>query len=209
MGSFRFRTRSEVAEDEALDLIAPFLACSSSSQSLSREVMRPLVARHRTRTWQDVAAAIEAVRRSARTLPHSVDVVWASMGRTPAEAARATPEAHAVRLLKTHAEEQNMRVRVEGHYKAGQEGVYVKFHDWPDEELLMACDPLGVWRVDLFVYSYFGLAAEEWLAALLWHRRRVGPRTFLRDRIARQSLSDVRSLLQQLEVLGFRYPMTR
>lgn len=63
-----------------------------------------------------------------------------------------------------------MNVRVEEHFRQGQEAVYVKVPEQQQESIILARDGAGVWRINPIIFSNMGVpdtCAEEWLATLL------------------------------------------
>lgn len=169
IGTFQFRTRSEVATAEAAQLLYDLgmghAICEVFPTGPTCEVCRL-----RLRSWNDVTVVIDMIRQAQRRYDHGVEYAWASRGRTLQESAWTGPISRAVRLLRAHVETEGMSVRVEGHYRQGQEAVYVKFPEQNNEAAILARGGAGIRRVDPVQFCKMGvldIAAEEWLAALL------------------------------------------
>lgn len=126
IGTFRDRTRSSVARQEAM-LILELLGVHHAAQEVLGTAPTTKVIRVRMRTADVVAAAIARCRAMPILSVMMVATVWINRARTPAEAAKAAPISRAARELNVHMEAQRQARRYpgwtcEGEYAPGCPG---------------------------------------------------------------------------------------
>lgn len=124
----------------------------------------------RLNSWDVVSWLVAAFKEGRRPSAHSSGPLYCIRARSREERARTGPVARAVRLVNIHRAGRQHRWRVEGHYKRGQESLWVSWAAFKQEACLMYRDEAtAVWNMDEQVYAVLGMAgsAKEWHASLL------------------------------------------
>lgn len=171
IGPFGFRTRSSIAKEEVLQVLQDFqlshlLDSFPGSAPTCENVIVRLV------SFEAVQILVQALRSRPVRSSHSTGPLWAIRCRSAEERARSGPVARAVRILNDFRESRGCSWRVEGHYRRGQESVWVSKTSFATERWIISKDPVSeVWQIDEEVFADLGVGslseASEWLAALL------------------------------------------
>lgn len=170
VGSFSHPTRTRTAESEILEVIGdlglPHLFVDFAPAAPTCKVIRMQLC-----SFDAVTEMCAAFRGRNIQTAHSAGPLWAQRARTAEEAARAAPVARGVRILRDHLEQVGERnILVEGHYRRGEEGIYMTTDNWENEHfLVIRSQSSGSWMISADIWPRMGVqgTAEKWLASLL------------------------------------------
>lgn len=169
IGAFPPRTRTSTAQADVLERLRRlglshlFVECPSSALACESVPLR-------LNSRDDVSWLVGALEEDRRYSAHSLGPLYCIRARSREERARTGLVARAVRMVNIHREGGEHRWRVHGHYKRGQESLWVSWTVFKNEACLMYRDEgTAVWYIDEQVYAALGMAglAKEWLASLL------------------------------------------
>lgn len=168
VGTFKHRTRSATALQEVLQTIGHLGVLRLLDEPIQGGPTSKII-RLRMIEFAAVTELIETLRAKQIRTDHSEGFLWASRARSPAEAARTAPVARGVRLLRDWLAGQGHRVapglEVEGHYRRGEEAIYVTTNAWASERALVTKHDAGMWLIDHALWHSIQAPgeAEEWL----------------------------------------------
>lgn len=170
IGSFCHRTPTRTAESEILEVIGdlglPHFFVDFAPAAPTCKVIRVQLS-----SFDVVTEMCAAFRGRNVQTARSAGTLWAQRARTAEEAARTAPVARGVRILRDHLEQVgDLNILVEGHYRRGEEGIYMTTNNWENEHLLVTrSQSSGSWMISTEIWLRMGVQgeAEEWLASLL------------------------------------------
>lgn len=156
LGTFKPRTRSAVAAEEALAAIELLGMVAAVDEVLPGPPTAKVV-RVRMKTPQAVNILAQRMRDFPIVIELTLSNMWCTTARTPSEMMRTAPIARAVRSLNTHLKELGQagvqaKWSVEGSYRPGEEAICVSLDTWRSEHRLMARED-HAWRMDQAVYE--------------------------------------------------------